>query len=67
MQLELSETERRTLIGALNVYRRIKSAESKLTSQKEKTREDMAHVEGRYKTLLACATRLQARLEGENA
>ena len=63
MQIELSELERRTLLGALEAYRRIKGAESKLTAHKESTKEAQTAVLKRYGVLLTCVETLQKRLQ----
>lgn len=63
MNIELSEVERRAILGALEAYRRIKGAERMLTAHKEKDAPSMALVFERYDTLLASVTSLQKRLQ----
>jgi hypothetical protein len=65
MHLELTNKERCALLGALEVYRRVKGAEGKLAAQRLiKTDKNAAtQTSARYAALLDVVTNLNARLQ----
>lgn len=62
MNVELTANEVKCLLGALEAYRRIKSAERMLTAHKEKSAELMAPVFARYDVVLGTVKSVQVKL-----
>jgi hypothetical protein len=64
MTLELSDTERKLLLAALEVYRRVKGAEGKLTEQRCRSVDiDGPDIRARYQRLHDLNVALQERLQ----
>ena len=64
MQLELTDTERKLVLSALEAYRCIKAAEGKLASQKalKVSKEESQRLNEKYQRLYALNVSLQQRL-----
>ena len=60
MQIELTIMEKRTVLAALAVYHKIKSAERMLESQKKNA--NAQEVRERYDKLLYCVKTIQEKL-----
>lgn len=67
MHLELTPTELKIVREALSKYRTIKNAEGRLTSQKQKTREDIETAWQPYARLLNAVETLQKKVESDAA
>lgn len=69
MNVQLTDSERRAILGALDAYRRIKGAEGKLATQKllKADRAASERLAARYRTLDTLVTSLHKRLSDDNA